>query len=259
MPGSNLSALPDSADHSFDETLALAHGVDGWMTDAQARRLWDRAAELGSGSVVVEIGSFRGKSMVVLARATGPESDLVAIDPHGGNDRGPQEWSGKEIEAAEDFDVFHENLLRAGVADRVRHVRRFSDDALSDVVGPVDLLYIDGAHRWGPAARDIRHWGGRLPIGAVMLIHDSFSSVGVTAAQASELFLGGRFRYEGRSQSMSQYRREDLPLGARPRNCIRQLAELPWFVRNVAIKVLISLGLGRFTRFLGHRSADWPY
>jgi predicted O-methyltransferase YrrM len=251
--------LPDSPDRSFDETLALAQGVAGWMTDDQARRLWDRATELGSGAVVVEIGSFRGKSTVVLATALGPDADLVAIDPHGGTDRGPQEWTGREVEAAEDFDVFHENLQRADVVDRVRHVRKFSDDALGDVTGPVDLLYIDGAHRWGPAARDIRHWGGRLPIGAVLLIHDSFSSIGVTAAQASELFLGGRFRYEGRSQSMSQYRREDLPMGVRLRNCIRQLAELPWFGRNVAIKVLISLGMARLTRYLGHRSADWPY
>ncbi len=244
---------------SFDEALALARTVDGWMTDDQARRLWDRAVEVPSGSTVVEIGSFRGKSMVVLASAARAGVELVAIDPHGGNDRGPQEWSGKEQEAAEDFEVFHQNLRRAGVDERVRHIRKLSDDALGDHTGAVELLYIDGAHRWGPAARDIRQWGGRLRPGSVMLIHDSFSSIGVTAAQVTELFLGGRFRYEGRSQSMTQYRRADLTPAERPGNCARQVAELPWFFRNVAIKILISVGLGRFTRYLGHPSPDWPH
>lgn len=251
--------MSQSGTHTFDDVLALARSVDGWMTDDQARRLWDRASELPAGSSVVEIGSFRGKSMVVLASAAAERTELVAIDPHGGNDRGPQEWSGRETEAARDYEVFHENLRVAGVESQVRHVRKFSDDALGDHSGRVDLLYIDGAHRWGPAARDIRQWGSRLPVGSVMLIHDSFSSIGVTAAQVSELFFGGRFRYEGRSQSMTQYRRADLAGPERLRNCARQVRELPWFVRNVLIKVLISTRLGRFTKVLGHPSQDWPY
>ena len=40
---------------------------------------------------IVEIGSFRGRSMIVLASAAAPGVELVAIDPHGGSDRGPQE------------------------------------------------------------------------------------------------------------------------------------------------------------------------
>ena len=39
----------------------------------------------------------------------------------------------------------------------------------------------------------------------------------------------------------------------------RQALELPWFVRNVIIKVLILAGFGRFTRFLGHSQGTWPY
>jgi hypothetical protein len=93
-----------------------------------------------------------------------------------------------------------------------------------------------------------------------MLIHDSFSSVGVTAALLAELFFGGRFRYLGRSQSMTRYRRERL--GARDRlgNAGRQAAQLPWFARNVVIKALIVARLGRLTRPLfGHDPDTWPY
>jgi hypothetical protein len=245
---------------TFDDTLDAVRDVYGWMTDDQARRLWDRARELGAGDRIVEIGSFRGRSAIVLARAAAKGVEVVAIDPHAGNDRGPREIRGMEVEAEQDHELFHRNLREAGVDERITHLREFSDAALPEVEGAVPLLYIDGAHRWRPAAADIRGWGARVPADGVMLIHDSFSSIGVTLALLSELFLSPTWRYEGRSQSMTQYRRvAPMTAKARARNALRQARELPWFARNVLIKVLITLRLGRFTRYLGHPSADWPY
>ena len=47
--------------------------------------------------------------------------------------------------------------------ERVRHVREFSQAALHDAVeGEIDLLYVDGAHRYGPARDDIASWGARV-------------------------------------------------------------------------------------------------
>jgi hypothetical protein len=43
------------------------------------------------------------------------------------------------------------------------------------------------------------------------------------------------------------------------RNVGRQLADLPWFARNLVIKVLIVAKLGPLTRLLGHREGGWPY
>lgn len=224
---------------SFDDALAAVAKVDGWMTDAQARRLWDRASELRVGDQIVEIGSFRGRSTVILASAAPPGVGIVAIDPHAGNDRGPQEIEGFEEVAAVDHDVFHENLRSAGVDERVRHERAFSHEAVGAIDGDVALLYIDGAHRYVPALADIRVWGDRVAPGGTLLIHDSFSSVGVTLAILRALVFGSRFRYVGRSGSMTEYRRELVARRERVRNAARQLAQLPWFARNVAIKVLM--------------------
>ena len=243
----------------FATTLADVADVEGWMTDGQARLLWDSARRVAPGGRIVEIGSFRGRSMVVLARAADPTVELVAIDPHAGNDRGPQEIDGFVDEAAEDHDVFNANLEKAGVRDRVRHVRAFSDAAHGDVDDPIDLLYIDGAHRYGPARTDVREWGARVADGGTMLIHDSFSSIGVTLAILRELFTGRRWRYVGRSESMTEYRRERLRPKARVANAVHQSLELPWFARNVLIKVLITVKLGRLTRLLGHDPSGWPY
>ncbi len=146
------------------------------------------------------------------------------------------------------------------MTDRVHHVREFSEKAHDAVIGPIAVLYIDGAHRYAPAQSDIRQWGGRVEAGGTMLIHDSFSSVGVTLAIVRELMFGTRFRYIGRSRSLSEYRR-DLPDGWRSRagNAWRQLAQLPWFAKNVVVKLLLTLHLGRVLKRVTGRDPDWPY
>jgi SAM-dependent methyltransferase len=232
----------------LDATLHDISGVNGWLSDAQARRLWSRASELTPPASIVEIGSFQGRSTIVLARAAADGIDVVAIDPHAGNDRGPQEFEGFEAEAANDNNVFNENLRTAGVADRVRHVRAYSDAAHVDVEGEIDLLYIDGAHRYRPALGDIRQWGARVRPGGTMLIHDSFSSIGVTLAIARQLFAGTEFRYVGRSGSLTEYRRE-AP-SSTPANALRQAAQLPWFAKNVVLKGLIAAKI---------LDRPWPY
>lgn len=250
--------MAPSAAKTFDEVFGELHDVQGWMSRDQARRLWDRAVALRAGAQVVEIGSFHGRSMIVLATAAPDGVGLVAIDPHGGNDRGPQEIEGYATEAQRDYEQFHANLRDAGVHDRVRHLRMFSSAALGEVDGSVDLLYIDGAHRFRPALDDIRRWGARVGDGGTLLIHDSFSSIGVTLALLASLFFGDAFRYVGRSGSMTEYRRTHLSPKARVKNAARQAASLPWFVRNVALKVCITLKLRPLYRLL-RSDGTWPY
>jgi predicted O-methyltransferase YrrM len=235
---------------AVQEALAAVDRVEGWLTPDQATRLWQRAAGLAPPARIVEIGSYRGRSAIVLAMGAPAGVDVVAIDPHGGNDRGPQQIEGTAQEGERDNAAFRANLERAGVGDRVRHVRLPSQDALAELPGEVDLLYVDGAHRYGPARDDLARWGSRVRPGGRMLVHDSFSSIGVTLAIVRLLFAAREFRYDGRTGSLAEYTRAPLTGMARVRNALRQAAELPWFARNVAIKLLIVLRL---------RSGDWPY
>ncbi len=243
----------------FDEVFDAVGSVRGWMTKGQARLLWKSARTLDAGQRIVEIGSFQGRSTIVLASAAADGVEVIAIDPHAGNDRGPNEIEGFEDEAASDNRVFLSNLDAAGVRDRVRHVRAFSDKAHGDVEGPIDLLYIDGAHRFGPAYEDVMSWGDRVVDGGTMLIHDSFNAVGVTAAQAKALFWSSSWRYMGRSESMAEYRKERLSIGGKALNLGRQLAQFGYFSWCLLMKILISAKLGRVTRVLGNPSGEWPY
>ena len=251
--------LPHESTEGFTRALATVAGVEGWLSDDQAQRLWERARELEPGASMVEIGSFRGRSAIVLALAAPAGSVLHAIDPHAGGDRGPREIADNPVAGASDIAAFRANLESAGVSDRVRHVRLPSTQALAVVTGPIDLLYIDGAHRYAPARMDIKRWGARVKPGGVMLIHDGFSSVGVTLAVLRLLAFGRQFVYEGRSRSLLQYRRSELSDRQRVTNASRQLAQLGWFARNVTIKLAIVTRARWLLRALGERSAEWPY
>jgi predicted O-methyltransferase YrrM len=227
---------------------------EGWLTDAQSERL--RARAVAATGPVVEIGSFRGRSTIVLAA----HGDVVAIDPHAGSDRGPQEIGADAGRGNADYDAFHANLAAAGVAERVRHVRKPSADAHGDVPGDIALLYVDGAHRFGPAREDIARWGARVRPGGTMLVHDAFSSVGVTAALLVECIARGGWRYAGRTGSLAEYERVRLRGAARARDAARQLAQLPWFARNVLFKALVLAGLRPVAHRLGLPAGmHWPY
>jgi predicted O-methyltransferase YrrM len=237
---------------TFEEALAQVSGVQGWMSPDQAERLYRAAAGTRAGDQIVEIGSFQGRSTIVMASAAPPEVPVIAIDPHAGNDRGPQEIEGFAAEAESDHEIFTRNLAEAGVAEHVRHVRAFSDAAHTQVSGDISVLYIDGAHRYAPARNDIRDWGARVAPGGTMLIHDSFSSVGVTLAIARQLVVGTRFRYVGRARSLTEFRADlDGTFKSGAVNALKLAAQLPWFAKNLLIKVLITVKLG------GDR--EWPY
>lgn len=245
---------------SLERVLDTIDGVDGWLTAGQAGLLFAAATRVPAGGRIVEIGSFRGRSTIVLASAAAAGVDVVAIDPHAGNDRGPNEIEGFAAEAQSDNEAFRANLAAAGVAARVRHLRMFSDAALDEVQGPVDFLYVDGAHRYGPARADIRDWGSRVVQGGTMAVHDSFSSVGVTLAILSELLLSSRFRYVGRSRSLAEFT-ADLPTGwaARVANACRIAGSLPWWAKNLLVKSIIAARLAPAVRAVLRRDLEWPY
>jgi hypothetical protein len=92
-----------------------------------------------------------------------------------------------------------------------------------------------------------------------MVIHDSFSSIGVTGAIAASLMFSKEWRYAGRSRSLAEYRREPVSGAAQLKNIATQLSQLPWFARNVLIKVLVTAKLGKAAKALGHDGESWPY
>ena len=132
----------------------------------------------------------------------------------------------------------------------MRHVRAFSADAHGEVRGDIDLLYVDGAHRYGPARDDIARWGARVRPGGMMLVHDAFSSVGVTLALLRRARRARRLALR-RAHGLARRVPTRAVPGGRLRSAARQLAQLPWFARNVLFKALVLAGLRPVAHRLG--------
>jgi predicted O-methyltransferase YrrM len=243
---------------TYDSVQLKMNDMQGWLRPEQARRLWDLARGVPELGTIVEIGSFHGKSTVALASSVTDSASVYAIDPHAGNDREPGQWDGETAEGQADHDAFFENITANGVVDRVTYVREFSQDAHDLVPGDIDLLYVDGAHGYAPAMSDITRWGGRVTPGGAMAIHDVYTSLFVSLAVMRALWFSSTWQYAGRVRSLSVYRRVDVNGAARVRNVLAQLANVPWFVKNLVVRTLGAMGLHRLAR-LGHAPGGGVY
>ena len=207
----------------------------------------------------MEIGSYQGRSTIVLARATSESVAVTSIDPHAGNDRAPAAWEGSPADGWQDHLAFDTHLRTHEVSGRVRHVCSSSSAAHPEVTGEIDLLYVDGSHRYREVLGDLGGWGSRLREGGTMFVHDAFASLFVTAAVFRSVVVSPRWRYVGRERSLAEYRRQKVRGGDRIVSVARQFAALPWFARNLAVKALCAARLERLAVVLRHRPGEGVY
>jgi hypothetical protein len=225
----------------FSASWALAHSVPGWLTESQAARLFSSAAALAPGSTIVEIGSHQGRSTLVLAQAAASDGGSVtAIDPF---------IEGRLFGGLSTREKFERNLAAGGVHEVVTLVPRASQDVRTEWTAAVDLLYIDGKHDFWTVSDDLK-WADLVPPGGEVFIHDAFSSIGVTLGILRHVLPSSSLRYVDRTGSLAR-----LEVG-RPsaRDRARILAELPWWFRNVLIKIVLRVG-----RLFGHTTTPDPY
>lgn len=233
-------------DDRFARAWALADDVPGWLKQGQARMLFDAALRLPVGARALEIGSHQGRSTVVLGAALAArDATLVCVDPF---------VDGRLFGGASTRVKFEETVERAGLRDVVRLEAEYSTRLRPRWSEPIDLLYIDGKHDYWTFTDDLR-WSEHLPTGGAVLVHDAFSSIGVTLGILAAVLPSRRLRYVTRSDSMALFVVE--PPRAADRG--RILRELPWWLRNVGVKVLLRLRLRRVAALVGHDSPYDPY
>ncbi len=225
----------------FEAAWARAEPVAGWLTRDQGRALWDAASSVPAGGRILEIGSHQGRSTIVLAAAAREVgAEVVAVDPF---------IAGGMFGGAATRELFAANIDAAGVADAVRLITEKSTVLRPQWHEPLAMVFIDGKHDYWTVRDDLR-WTRHLPGGAPVLIHDAFSSIGVTCALLIHVLPGRGLRYLGRDGSLARF-----ATGApSTRDRLRMAAQLPWFVRNVAIKIAL-----RTARLVGYRGTPDPY
>ncbi len=159
-------AIENGIDPDFAKVVG---NVQGAISLRQADMLRKAAAAVTEG-VIIEVGSFRGKSTTALSIGAreGGNAPIYAVDPH-------EEFSGPfggEF-GPPDRQAFFENMLRVGAWQNVRLVNLSSEVITPGWDKPVGLLWIDGDHSYEGVRRDFECWLPHLLPGAPVILDDT--------------------------------------------------------------------------------------
>lgn len=170
------------------KALETVYDLPGMLTEAEVDCLYQLGQFNDRKGVIVEIGSWKGKSTVALALGAGslhPEK-IYAIDPHRVM---PEEGYLEDTEAE-----FLTNLKRAGVEKQVIPMIMTSEVAARRWDKPIRLLWIDGDHRYEAAKLDFSLWEPHLVEGGILAMHDTIRKKGPKRVLWENVFHSNRFQ-----------------------------------------------------------------
>lgn len=190
--------MTTATDHPLDAAMA----VEGQVKRVEAELLFNLAKCVPADQVIVEIGSYRGRSSIALGLGSmhGCGARVFAIDPHDpcvgerGGTFGPPDQAAR-----------YRNMTDAGVGELVSVVcLRSSIVAAGWTERNVGLLWLDGDHHYAGLKADVDGWSGHLADDALVAFHDDqYPDV---ARLLDELAGTGRMTFLGKVWAISYFR-----------------------------------------------------
>jgi hypothetical protein len=164
-------SIPPELDAAIEAAWQRVRAAPGYLTEREARFLALLAAATPARGVILEIGSFKGKSTVGLASVAARYglAPVVAVDPHTTPSATDPDLRGQ----ATSWDDFRATLQVAGLEHMVEAHRAFSRDLARGWNRPIRLLWIDGDHTLAGARDDLALFRPHLVDGAVVALHDA--------------------------------------------------------------------------------------
>lgn len=154
----------------------------GFLPPDEALGLHRAGLEGATHGPIVEIGSYCGRSTILLADAARQHGELVVtIDHHRGSEE-HQPGEGYHDPALTDpltgrvdtLPTFRRSLERAGLEEHVVTVVAPSHLAARVWSTPVGMVFIDGGHSEAAARRDLAGWSPHVVVDGLLVIHDVF-------------------------------------------------------------------------------------
>ena len=172
------TAPPAAAAALFD----LAQSVSGFMPADEGLALYDTATDYLGAGIGVEIGTYCGKSTLLLGAAAQQTGGLVyTVDHHHGSEEHQAGWEYHDKTMVDPitglFDTLptlRHTLDAAGLDDHVVAIVGRSPVVARGWRTPLRLLFIDGGHTEDAANRDFDGWARWVDVGGALVIHDVF-------------------------------------------------------------------------------------
>jgi predicted O-methyltransferase YrrM len=160
----------------FLKVLGNYQTIDGWLTKQEAWGLFITALKVPSNSIVVEIGSWQGKSTYCLARGL-RSGKIYAIDPFNA-DAGFDEGSAVNYKESQGnnnlLNKFIGNMTRLKVIDKIKPMPGYSYD-FADQFAKINFLFIDGDHSIKGCQQDFEMYAPKVAVGGYIAFHDYYA------------------------------------------------------------------------------------
>jgi predicted O-methyltransferase YrrM len=173
------AAAPERIDAA---TKKVADNAKGFMPADEADALWDAAWAMATQGLIVEIGTYCGKSATWLgAAAQRRGGKVVTVDHHRGSEENQAGWEHHDTELVDPetglmdtLPFFRSTMAAAGLEDTVTAIIGTSKSVAEMWSTPISMLFIDGGHAEEHAQNDYSGWAKFVGPQGVLAIHDVF-------------------------------------------------------------------------------------
>lgn len=143
--------------------ISRALSIQGWMSEKELTWLASKAQKC---KVIIEVGSFKGRSARALADNLPEDGVLHCVDPWNGNYPGVLPPINTFV-----FPEFYANLRDHIISGKVIPHREFFD-CFDFGRGRADMVFIDGDHSYDGVKADILHAFKMVRVGGYLCGHD---------------------------------------------------------------------------------------
>jgi MMP 1-O-methyltransferase len=166
--------------------------LSGWLTEAEGTFLYETAEKIVKPNIIVEIGSWKGRSTVCLGRGVqdGFQVLVFAIDPHFNSSKLQRIFN----DSISTYEEFIENLKNTDVFSYIRPIQKTSKDASKNFNEPVGFLFIDGDHKFKSINLDYKLWWPKVIDNGVIAFHDTWSFLGPHLVTAKILLFSSKIK-----------------------------------------------------------------
>ncbi|MBE9225624.1 class I SAM-dependent methyltransferase [Phormidium sp. LEGE 05292] len=144
-------------------------GIEGWFSLAQALALQKIVKQLPTGSKVVELGSYKGRSSVAIASVLPADSILYCVDHF----QGSEEHKQSNFDVSNLLAAFTKNIEQFGVKDKIYTLSMTTTEAAAKFdPESLDLVFVDAAHDYDSVKADLLNWYPKIKPGGFLLCDD---------------------------------------------------------------------------------------
>ena len=168
----------------------VINNIEGWITDSEGLFLYESAKNVKPENVIVEIGSWKGKSTTWLGAGSqnGNRAKVYAVDLHTGT------YKHHVMSEINTFEKFKQNITKAGVSEFIKPIIDSSENAAGNFTQPIEFIFIDAAHEYEAVNLDFKVWFPKVINGGILAFHDSWRFLGPSLFTFLQLLFSSRVR-----------------------------------------------------------------